>query len=134
MAMPQPGGGGVVGYGGMGSGQASAPYMPSQSQGQNYPMGPPSGMGMGPPSHGMGPPPNAQVYDFPAGLDDEVSGGPKGKKKRETKKKQPAKEKEPKAPKTPKTPKTPKNKAASASSSASLGLYLIFSTLNKTVF
>jgi hypothetical protein len=75
-------------------------------------------MVMGPPHMA---PPNSQVYDFPAGMDDEPGVSGKGKKKRETKKKVP-KEKEPKPPKTPKTPKTPKIKAAVPSSgSASSG-------------
>jgi hypothetical protein len=81
-------------------------------------MGPPTGAGagmvMGPPHMA---PPNSQVYDFPASMDDEPGISGKGKKKRETKKKVP-KEKEPKPPKTPKTPKTPKIKAAGQSSSS----------------
>lgn len=97
-------------------------------------MGPPTGAGagmvMGPPHMA---PPNSQVYDFPAGMDDEPGISGKGKKKRETKKKVP-KEKEPKPPKTPKTPKTPKIKAAGpSSSSASSGRnsYFLFSLFFK---
>lgn len=82
-------------------------------------MAPPAGAGagmvMGPPHMA---PPNSQVYDFPAGMDEEPGTGSKGKKKRETKKKVP-KEKEPKPPKTPKTPKTPKAKATASSSTPS---------------
>lgn len=85
-------------------------------------MGPPAGAGpgmvMGPPHMA---PPNSQVYDFPAGMDEDSGASGKGKKKRETKKKA-AKEKEPKPPKTPKTPKTPKSKATGLSSAPASGL------------